>query len=343
MPDCPTASWAIRVVLLFRRGLPTPPDRSDWIARHRASGSMSTSRTRSIAVGPRPGPSPPGAAARRAISRRRRCRSRCPTGSSAGHRSWRSKARDHVWTARSRSTRFAPQCRDDAPSASAIAAGQGFWGDWLEAPVRQVRGGPIDYLVLDYLAEVTMSILQKQRSRATRRRVRPRFRHADGADPARHRRARGIRVISNAGGVNPRACARGGARGRPRDSGSATGSGSASSPATTSWTASTRSSPTARRSPDMETGRPLADIRDQVRSANAYLGMAPVVEALARGANVVITGRVTDTGLTLGPIVHEFGWSPTTGTGSRPAPSPATSSSAARRAPAATCSRTGAT
>ena len=44
-----------------------------------------------------------------------------------------------------------------------IAAGQGFWGDWLEAPVRQVRGGPIDYLMMDYLAEVTMSIMQKQK------------------------------------------------------------------------------------------------------------------------------------------------------------------------------------
>jgi len=46
-----------------------------------------------------------------------------------------------------------------------IAAGQGFWGDWLEAPYRQVTGGPIDYLMMDYLAEVTMSILQKQKSR----------------------------------------------------------------------------------------------------------------------------------------------------------------------------------
>jgi hypothetical protein len=59
---------------------------------------------------------------------------------------------------------------------------------------------------------------------------------------------------------------------------------------------------------NMETGRPLADIRDRVLSANAYLGMAPIVEALRGGADVIITGRVTDTGLTLGPIFHEFGW-----------------------------------
>ena len=61
---------------------------------------------------------------------------------------------------------------------------------------------------------------------------------------------------------------------------------------------------------DMETGRPLADIRGRVLSANAYLGMAPIVTALRGKADVVITGRVTDTGLTLGPIFHEFGWSP---------------------------------
>ena len=51
------------------------------------------------------------------------------------------------------------------PATVRIAAGQGFWGDWLEAPYRQVTGGPVDYLMMDYLAEVTMSILQKQKSR----------------------------------------------------------------------------------------------------------------------------------------------------------------------------------
>ena len=71
-----------------------------------------------------------------------------------------------------------------------IAAGQGFWGDWLEAPVRQVQGGPIDYLMMDYLAEVTMSIMQKQTSRDPQRRLRARLRAADGADPPRRRRRR---------------------------------------------------------------------------------------------------------------------------------------------------------
>jgi Acyclic terpene utilisation family protein AtuA len=59
----------------------------------------------------------------------------------------------------------------------------------------------------------------------------------------------------------------------------------------------------------MDTGEPLSTVRDRIQSANAYLGAAPIVEALARGAQVVITGRATDTGLTLGPMIHEFGWS----------------------------------
>src|ERR1700759_4348603 len=86
-----------------------------------------------------------------------------------------------------------------------IANGQGFWGDSLEAPVEQVRRGPIDYLTLDYLAEVTMSILQKQRSRD------PRLGYARGFVDMIGRTlpdlvARNIKVIANAGGVNPAAC-----------------------------------------------------------------------------------------------------------------------------------------
>src|SRR6202142_2811256 len=87
-----------------------------------------------------------------------------------------------------------------------IANGQGFWGDWLEAPVRLVEQGPIDYLTLDYLAEVTMSILQKQRQ------ADPALGYARDFPPlvgriAKQMLARNVRVIANAGGVNPIACA----------------------------------------------------------------------------------------------------------------------------------------
>ena len=187
-----------------------------------------------------------------------------------------------------------------------VAAGQGFWGDWLEAPVRQVQGGPIDYLMMDYLAEVTMSILQKQRSRD------PLLGYARDFPPLMERILpdivrRGIRVTSNAGGVNPRGCAeqvleaarRLGLGGKVRV-GLVTGDDIL--PRLDELIAQ------GHELRDMDTGRPLSDVRARVVSANAYLGMAPVVEALDRGARIVITGRVTDTGLTLGPLVHEFGW-----------------------------------
>src|SRR5687767_3678279 len=87
-----------------------------------------------------------------------------------------------------------------------IAAGQGFWGDLLDAPVRQVEGGPIDYLMLDYLAEVTMSIMQKQRSRD------PNAGYAKDFIPLMKQILpacveRDIRVTANAGGVNVEGCA----------------------------------------------------------------------------------------------------------------------------------------
>jgi hypothetical protein len=187
-----------------------------------------------------------------------------------------------------------------------IASGQGFWGDWLEAPLRQVTGGPIDYLMMDYLAEVTMSIMQKQRARD------PAMGYARDFVPLMRQLLPAlvegdIRVTSNAGGVNPCACGEAvhevaqdlGLDGRVRvgvvmgddilerlDEFNARGHSLA----------------------NLDTGEPLEAVRDRVQSANVYLGAWPVVEALQRGATVVVTGRVTDTGLTLAPMLHEFGW-----------------------------------
>ena len=187
-----------------------------------------------------------------------------------------------------------------------IAAGQGFWGDLPDAPVRQVEGGPIDYLMLDYLAEVTMSIMQKQKARD------PNAGYARDFIPLMKRILpacveRGIKVTANAGGVNVRGCANAlievarelGFAGKVRI-GIVTGDDIMS-----------RIDELLARGIElrnMDTGEPLSNVRDSIQSANVYLGAAPLVEALKQGAQIVITGRATDTGLTLAPLIHEFGW-----------------------------------
>ncbi len=187
-----------------------------------------------------------------------------------------------------------------------VASGQGFWGDWLEAPVRQVEGGPIDYLMMDYLAEVTMSIMQKQKERD------PKAGYARDVVPLLQRILtrvveRNIRVTTNAGGVNPDACAAAIAEAaRGMGLGGRLRIGVAAGDDILDRLDDLMARGVALN--DMETGRPLADVRDRVLSANVYLGAWPVVEALRQGAHVVITGRVTDTGLTLAPLAHEFGW-----------------------------------
>jgi hypothetical protein len=187
-----------------------------------------------------------------------------------------------------------------------VASGQGFWGDSLEAPRQQVEGGPVDYLMLDYLAEVTMSILQKQKERDPSMGYARDFLGAiESVLPAIV--DRGVRVIANAGGVNPESCARAvlavaaklGAAGRVKV-GVVTGDDLL--PRLDELLAS------GHELRHMDTGEPLAVIRDRVLSANAYIGSTPIVEALARGANVVVTGRSTDTALTMAPLRHEFGW-----------------------------------
>jgi hypothetical protein len=189
-----------------------------------------------------------------------------------------------------------------------IAGGQGFWGDWIEAPYRQVTGGPIDFLMMDYLAEVTMSILQKQKTRDSSRGYATDFiTQMERILPIIV--DRGIKVIANAGGVNPRGCARAladiarkrGLAGKLRI-GIVTGDDLLAEARLDGLLAR------GHQLANLDTGRPLRDVRDQVQSANAYLGAGPVVDALKRGAQVVITGRVTDTGLTLGPLMHSFGW-----------------------------------
>ncbi len=187
-----------------------------------------------------------------------------------------------------------------------IAGGQGFWGDLPDAPINQVEGGPIDYLMLDYLAEVTMSIMQKQKARD------PAAGYAKDFIPLMQKilpacLARNIRVTANAGGVNVEGCAT-----QVREVARKLGmSGKIRIGIVTGDDLMSRLDELLGRGIElrnMDTNVPLTTIRDRIQSANAYLGAAPIVEALDRAAHVVITGRATDTGLSLAPMIHEFGW-----------------------------------
>jgi hypothetical protein len=187
-----------------------------------------------------------------------------------------------------------------------IANCGGFWGDDPTAARRQVQGGRVDYLVMDYLAEITMAILQKQRRR------RPDAGYAtDFLTQLREVLPdcveRGITVIANAGGVNPLACKAAVERlaeefGLAERVRVGVVAGDDIFDDLDDLLASGEDLV------HLDTGQPLAAVRGRVLSANVYLGAAPIVEALRRGANVVICGRVTDTALTLAPMVHEFGW-----------------------------------
>ena len=183
-----------------------------------------------------------------------------------------------------------------------IANGHGFWGDWLEAPVRLVEQGPIDYLALDYLAEVTMSILQKQKQ------ADPNLGYARDFPPligriAKQMRERGIKVIANAGGVNPAACAREVVRLAP-------GLKVAVVLGDDVFGRIDEFLGKGYEMRDMDTREPISTIRNRILSANAYIGAFPLAEALATGADVVLAGRSTDTALTLAPMIYTYGWEP---------------------------------
>lgn len=186
-----------------------------------------------------------------------------------------------------------------------IASGQGFWGDLIDAPYNQVTAGEVDYLVMDYLAEVTMSILQKQKNKN------PKLGYARDIPELMDRilpvcKEKKIKIITNGGGVNPESCA------------DAILEVAKKHNITNMKIALVLGDNILDRIDEvinngcylnnMETGESISVIRDKVLSANVYFGAMPIVEALKQGADLVITGRTTDTGLTLAPMIYEFGW-----------------------------------
>lgn len=185
-----------------------------------------------------------------------------------------------------------------------IANASGFWGDEAAAVRRQVLGGPIDYLTMDYLAEITMIILGRQKAEnESAGYARDFIAHVDSV--LEEVAERGITVIANAGGINPGACAR--ALGQVMERKGirlpiAIVDGDDLMPRLEAL----RSSGVEFR--HLENGRPIGDEIARVNSANAYIGARPIVAALARGARIVITGRTYDAASVVAPMVHEFGW-----------------------------------
>lgn len=187
-----------------------------------------------------------------------------------------------------------------------IANGQGFWGDWLDAPIQLVERGPIDYLTLDYLAEITMSIMQKQKSRDPNAGYARDFLYVVGRVLPKCL-DNDIKIVANAGGVNPQACVAGlaevvkklGIAGKVKVGVVAGDDIMDKLDELIAQGVELK---------NMDTGESLSTIRDRVTSANVYFGAAPIAEALGQGAQIVVTGRCTDTGLALAPMIYEFGW-----------------------------------
>jgi len=185
-----------------------------------------------------------------------------------------------------------------------IANAGGYWGDDLDALRRQLTGGRLDYITMDFLAEITMSILKKQQLRnPALGYARDFLTQLETCLPLIVEK--NVRVINNAGGINPvglgreiRALAR--KMGLPLKVGVVYGDDI--SDRLYELTAA------GEEFANMETGEDFTEIRRRITSANAYLGAEPVVAALDAGCQIVVTGRVTDTGLTLAPMIHEFGW-----------------------------------
>jgi hypothetical protein len=180
----------------------------------------------------------------------------------------------------------------------------GFWGDNIDAPVRLAERGKLDYLTLEYLAELTMSILALQKQRDPDKGYAGDFLDVLQRLAPILAQQPNLRIITNAGGMNPHACAR-----RAREILQKAGvqrriavvSGDDLLP---------RLDELLQAHPftNLDTGEPLQIIRPRVVSANAYLGARPIADALAQDADIVITGRIADASLTVGPAMHAFGW-----------------------------------
>lgn len=181
-----------------------------------------------------------------------------------------------------------------------IGCASAFWGDTSAGAEQLVRRGDIDFLVFDYLAEITMSLLARARVRKPELGYVPDF--IDALAPLLQEiKQRGLRIVSNAGGINPHAAAAA-LRGRAAEAGIALHIAVVTGDDLTDRTEEIRAAGVK----EMFSGAPMPE---KLTTMNAYLGAQPIATALDRGADVVITGRCVDSAVVLGPLVHAFGWS----------------------------------
>jgi len=185
-----------------------------------------------------------------------------------------------------------------------IGNGQGFWGDSIDAPVNLVKDGPLDYLTLDYLAEVTLSIMQRQKLKNPNAgyahdfidlvgRILPKIQNDE------------LKVITNAGGVNPNSC-RDELLKLSKSTGNPIKIGVIQGDDIFPTLADLRKKGVTFQ--NMDTGNSFDSILDKIYSANVYINSSTIAEALEKGAQIVLAGRVSDPGLALGPCIYEYGW-----------------------------------
>lgn len=186
-----------------------------------------------------------------------------------------------------------------------IANGQGFWGDWSEAPKMQLRNGPIDYLTMDYLAEITMSIMRKQKDKDPERGYARDFVGLMD-DIMEECLEKDVTVITNAGGLNPESCQDALVE-LAEDKGLSPKIGMVGGDDIVDRLDEFEQEGVS--FDNYDTGEPYDRIRGEVTTANVYLGSPGIVEALDDGADIIVTGRCTDSSIVIAPLIHEYGWS----------------------------------
>ncbi|ANH72505.1 hypothetical protein ACS15_0169 [Ralstonia insidiosa] len=181
-----------------------------------------------------------------------------------------------------------------------IGGASGFWGDSVTGPMQLVASGRIDFLVFDYLAELTMSLLASARMKNAELGYATDFVSVAMRAVLKDALAQNIRIIANAGGVNPRGCAAA-LQALADELGVSVRIAVVEGDDVMPLLPALRDEGVR----ELQSGRPLPD---KVVSANAYLGALPIKAALDAGAQVIITGRCVDSAVTLGALMHSFGW-----------------------------------